>query len=124
MRNGIIRESNSEYSHPVVCVLKKDSSIRMTVDMRYVNSGTIPDRYPMKMKRVDDILKELSNSDWLTCVDCTQGYYAISMDPASVHLTSFVTHKGQYECLYLPFGLKNSDECYKRALGKVLKPLH
>lgn len=118
LKQGLIRESNSEYGHPIVCVTKPCGDIRLCCDMRYVNSGTISDRYPLP--RVDDLIRKVSSAKFITSLDCTQGYYQIPMNSASISLTSFVTHKGQYEWLYMPFGLKCASQTFQRALDRIL----
>ena len=39
--NGWIRESSSAYASPIVCVRKKDNSLRMCVDYRKLNLKTV-----------------------------------------------------------------------------------
>ena len=121
LKNGKIRESNSPYGHPIVCVNKPSGEIRMCIDFRYVNQGTLDDKYPMK--RVDDMIYEMCDSDFLTVVDAVQGYHQIMVHPDSVPLTSFVTHRGQFENLALPFGLKCASQTFQRALDKILRPV-
>lgn len=42
--NDIIENSSSPYSNPLVCVIKKDGSIRLCLDARQVNKLIIPDK--------------------------------------------------------------------------------
>jgi hypothetical protein len=42
-----IRKSKSAYSSPVVCVRKKDGTLRLCVDYRELNRRTIADRHPL-----------------------------------------------------------------------------
>ena len=93
----------------------------MCVDLRYVNQGTIDDKYPMK--RVDEILSKYSRADLLTTLDAVQGYYQIPMQAESIPYTAFVTHRGQYENVYMPFGLKCASQTFQRALDKILNPV-
>ena len=41
--NGWVRESFSAYASPIVCLRKKDGSLRMCVDYRKLNQKTVPD---------------------------------------------------------------------------------
>ena len=118
---GIIRESNSDICHPIVCVKKKTGDIRMCVDYRFINRYTKFDGY--MLKRMDEIVHRVSNSTYLTLLDCTKGYYQIAMDEESIPLTSFVTHRGQFESIYMSFGLRCSSQSFQRAMDQILRPV-
>ncbi|GFX53216.1 retrovirus-related Pol polyprotein from transposon 17.6 [Trichonephila clavipes] len=45
---GLIEPVVSEIAHPVVCVHKKDGTIRLCIDFRSLNALTVPDAYPMQ----------------------------------------------------------------------------
>lgn len=47
INRGWISKSKSSFSSPVVCVTKKDGSLRMCVDYRQLNSKTRDDRQPI-----------------------------------------------------------------------------
>ena len=47
LNKGFITKSHSHYSSPVVCVRKKDGTLRLCIDYRQLNSKTIPDRHPL-----------------------------------------------------------------------------
>ena len=47
LQQGVIKESVSEYSSPLVSVKKKDGSIRWCVDFRQVNNRIIADSFPI-----------------------------------------------------------------------------
>ena len=47
LNRGWVRKSRSAYSSPVVCVQKKDGSLRLCVDFRELNKRTEPDRHPL-----------------------------------------------------------------------------
>lgn len=56
----IIEESNSPFSNPLVCVVKKDLSIRLCLDSRKLNTYLIPDR--QSTETTDDILMSMTYS--------------------------------------------------------------
>ncbi|GFY57463.1 hypothetical protein TNIN_225971 [Trichonephila inaurata madagascariensis] len=68
----LIEHSDSEWAHPVVCVAKKDGSIRLCVDFRLLNSFTILDAYPMK--HATDLIYEIGNTHFISVLDFTKGY--------------------------------------------------
>ncbi len=118
LKNGKIRPSNSPFAHPIVLVSKPDNSVRICIDFRYVNAGTINDGYPMV--RSDDLLRKIAPARYITTLDCTSGYYQIPMETGSIPLTAFITHRGHFECITMPFGLRCASQTFQRTIDKML----
>ena len=70
MDEGVIEESNSPWSSPVVLVTKKDG---FCVDYRKLNDVTKKDHYPFP--RIDDTLTTLSGSALFSTLDLKSGYW-------------------------------------------------
>ena len=71
--NGWIQESESPYASPIVCVRKKDNSLRLCVDYRKLNLKTIPDRQPIP--RVQDLLDGLHGQHFFSTLDMAKAYH-------------------------------------------------
>jgi hypothetical protein len=121
LSNGIIRESESPYSSPVLLVKKKSGEYRMCVDYRSLNAKTIKDKYPLP--RVDDHLERMHGSQYFTTLDLASGYHQIKVAEESTPKTAFVTPDGHYEYLRVPFGLVNAPAVFQRAINSILDKL-
>ena len=121
LRTGVIVKSNSPWSSPVVLVKKQDGSIRFCVDYRRLNSKTIKDNYPMPY--IDETLEGFIGKTYFSSLDLISGYWQFLMDPESQLFTSFVTHKGTFTFLRMPFGLCNAGATFQRAMEEMCEDL-
>ena len=99
----IIQSSTSEYSSPVVLVMKKGGSMRFCLDFRTLNKVTRLVTYPLPC--INDALNNLSRAAVFSTLDLSSGYHQIEMDPNDISRTSFSTPYGQFESLHMPQGL-------------------
>lgn len=121
LRDGVIRESYSEFASPVVVVKKKNGSHRVCIDYRRLNSKIIRDRFPMPI--IEDEIDKLTGARVFTVLDLRNGFFHVPVNAESVKYTSFVTYDGQYEFLKTPFGLSVSPTCFLRYVQYVFKSL-
>lgn len=119
LTNGIIRESTSDYSSPVILVNKKNGDKRLCIDYRSLNRKTLKDKYPLP--RIEDQLDRLGGSRYFISLDLFSGYYQVPMDENSKRFTAFVTPDGLYEFERMPFGLSNAPSVFQRTINSMLR---
>lgn len=120
-RAGIICDSESNYSSPILLVNKKNGEKRICIDYRALNKITKKMQYPLPL--IHDNIDRLRNKKLFTALDMKSGYHQIPVCEESRHLTAFVTPDGHFEFLRMPFGVCNGPAVFQQLINKVLGPL-
>ncbi len=89
---GIIRESESPFSSPIVVIWKKNNSVRLCIDYRKLNLQTIKDAYALP--NVEEAFRALAGSKWFSVLDLKSRYYQIEMEEADKKTPAFVCPLG------------------------------
>ncbi|GFS74468.1 retrovirus-related Pol polyprotein from transposon opus [Trichonephila clavipes] len=103
LRLDLIEESDAEIAYPIVCVNKKDGTLRLCVDFRAMNSESVSDDFPME--DAVELIQSIGRANIITTLDLLKGYWAIPMAEDSKNLTSFKTHRQQYRFKGMSFEL-------------------
>ena len=121
IHQGIVEESISPWSSPIVLVTKKDGSTRFCVDYRRLNAVTEKDPYPLP--RIDDTLDALGGAQYFSTLDLCSGYHQLPMAEGDKPKTAFSTPDGHYQFKVLPFGVCNGPSAFQRLMTVVLAGL-
>ena len=120
LSKGFIRASSSPAGAPILFVKKKDSSLRLCVDYRGLNEGTIKNRYPLPLIR--ETLMQLSRARYYTTLDIRGAYNLLRMAEGEEWKTAFRTCYGLFKSLVMPFGLTNAPADFQQFINDVLHP--
>uniref|UniRef100_A0A669DKA6 Gypsy retrotransposon integrase-like protein 1 n=1 Tax=Oreochromis niloticus TaxID=8128 RepID=A0A669DKA6_ORENI len=119
---GIIRESESPFSSPIVVVHKKNGDVRLCIDFRKLNLQTIRDAYALP--NLEESFSALAGSQWFSVMDLKSGYYQIEMCEEDKPKTAFVCPFGFYEFNRMPQGITNAPSTFQRLMEKCMKDIN
>lgn len=122
LQQGIIEESKSPFSSPVVLAQKKSGEWRFCVDFRALNDITVKDAYPLP--RIEETLEALHGNCYFSTLDLLSGFWQIPLAPEDRCKTAFALRGGLYEFKVMPFGLTNAPATFQRLMDRVLSSLN
>jgi hypothetical protein len=118
LAKGFIRASSSPTRAPILFVKKGDGSLRLCVDYRGLNKGTIKNRYPLPL--LYKTLLYLQKVKFYTKLDIQGVYNLVRMAEGEEWKMAFRTHYGLFESLVMPFGLMNAPTSFQHFINNVL----
>jgi hypothetical protein len=121
LQAGLIQQSNSPFSSPVLFVKKKDNSYKFYVDYRHLNANIDKDQFHVPM--IDEFLDELKGASWFSSTDLYSGFHQIPMHHEDCFKTAFQIHNGHYEFKVMSFGLTGAPHSFQKAMNCTLAPL-
>ena len=85
---GFIKESKSPMVSPLICVIKKDKTVRCVIDFRYVNKFTVPDA--LGPPNIADVSQRIARAKFITTFDGKSSYWTIPIKKEHQWLTGFI----------------------------------
>ncbi|MBW0544071.1 hypothetical protein O181_083786 [Austropuccinia psidii MF-1] len=117
---GVLRKvqhnEQVEVTTPVI-ITWHDGKSRMVGGFRALHTYNIPDRYPIL--RIHETLTQLSQDNFITAMDALKGFHKNVLTDNAKKLLRIIFHYGIYECLRMPFGIKNAPSPYQRMMKTI-----
>ncbi|OWZ14695.1 LOW QUALITY PROTEIN: reverse transcriptase [Phytophthora megakarya] len=113
LETGLIEHSESEWSSPIVIVLKNNGEdIRMLINQL------------IKLPLIDDLLTDFNAAAWFMSLDMVSGFWSIQMTEWVKLISACVCLFGHFQWIRMPFGVKNApvSECDQQ-LSRGFVPL-
>ena len=116
----LIRESKSSHSSSAFMV-RKHSEIKrgkaiMIINYE-VNKNTKFDGYYIPKKEI--LINLAREKNYYSKFNYKSGFWQIKIDNDSIPIIAFITPRGHYEWLVMPFGLKTAPQIFQRKMDKI-----
>lgn len=122
LKLGLISESQSPWSAPVILVNKAGSQEkRFVIDYRKLNDVTIDSFHPLPT--MDEVLDTLADKQpkIFTTLDLKSGFFQVPLAPESRDKTAFSTQSSHYSWNVMPNGLRNAPATFQSLMTSVLR---
>ena len=117
---GLIKESfYPDWLANPVLVKKPNGKWRTCVDFTDLNMACPKDSFPLP--RIDQLVDATAGHALLSFMDAYSGYNQIPMYEPDQEHTSFITNRGLYCYIGMPFGLINVGATYQRLVNMMFK---
>ncbi|KAK2578707.1 hypothetical protein KPH14_012663 [Odynerus spinipes] len=111
-------EGPTEWVSPVVPVIKKNSEVRLCIDMRRANEAIVRERYPLPV--LDEVLDVVRGCEYFSTLDVKSAYHQIELHEDCRDITTFVTEAGLFRYKRLMFGINCAPEIFQRIMRSTL----
>lgn len=121
LKQGIIRESQSEFASPAFVVPKKGGTGRLVINYKKLNAMTKVSRFPIPV--ISDLITSIGKPKVFSQLDFNSGYHQIPILPEDIHKTAFILPIGLYEFTRMPFGLTAAPMTFQKIMSKLFKDM-
>ena len=134
LSNNLIEPGYSDWSSPVICIIKKDTAagatgtaikLKIACDLRMLNSKTIPDSGLLGDQA--DVLETFRGKPYISLCDAAGGFYQFAIHPDDRKKTCFVLPSAcggtTFQWKVAPYGLQNMPAIYSRAIMHLMEGL-
>jgi transposase InsO family protein len=103
-------------------IVQKGEKLRLTLDLRYVNSQIVVEYHPMPL--LLELVSACAGAKYYSAIDLSQAYHQVVLEEDSRDITGFVTCFGTFRYRRLCFGLASAPAFFQRLMDQLLRGLH
>jgi len=118
--NGFVQWSSSSAAVPILFGKKKDGRLRLCVDYRALNLGTVKNRYPLPL--ISELLDRVREARIFTQLCIRNAYHVIRIKEGDEFNAALRTCYVQFEYQVMPFGLTNAPATFQANIHNCLRP--
>jgi len=78
---------------------------------------------PFYMPCVDEVVESVGKATVISKIDLTKEYYQVPMAEKDIPKTAFTCHKGWFEFLRMPFGVKNTPVVFQELMQSIIRDI-
>jgi hypothetical protein len=119
LKKGYIRPSVSPWGALMLFVKKKNGTMRLSINFRYLNKVNVKNGYPLP--QINDLFDQLKGSKMFSKIDSRSCYHQVIIREEDTNKTTFRTRYGHYEFMVVPFGLKNAPTTFMCLMNGVFR---
>lgn len=118
-KNGIIkkRDEPTDWVSSLLCVEKKDGSLRACLDPRDLNRAIKREHYVIPT--FEDVSAKLCGKRVYSVIDMKDGFWQVRLDEESSRLCTFNSPFGRYSFCRLPFGISSAPEVFEKKVTET-----
>ncbi|CAH8497738.1 unnamed protein product [Dicrocoelium dendriticum] len=108
----------SEWVHPMVCVMKKDGTVRICNDLQALNKQIVVERFVLPSN--DELTVRLAGATVFSKLDLKSAFFHMPLANDSKHLTAFLAPDGLFQYKVLPIGLSSAPAAWQKFMTHAL----
>ena len=98
---------------------KKDKTLQLCIDYRWLNGVTINNRYPFP--RINNLFDQLKGARVYSKIDLRIGYHQLRVREADILKIALRMRYGHFEFIVMPFGLTNALITFMDLMHRVFQ---
>ena len=98
-------------------MLKKDNTVRLTIDARMLNKRCIPNHY--RTMNIEQLLERVNGAKYFSIIDLSSSFWQVELSEEYRDYTAFLHNGKQCRFNRTPFGHNSSNAALLGALDNI-----